>query len=78
MTTAKNNITGDSLVSKPNTDAYRNNWDRIFGKNKTEPVVIPDEEFIKDKCPECGIDMRQISSYSCQRARCPVFTQATC
>lgn len=29
---SKNDITGDSLVSKPSTEAYRNNFDSIFGK----------------------------------------------
>ncbi len=30
----KNDITGDSLTSKPNSEAYRNNYDLIFSKNK--------------------------------------------
>ena len=33
---AKNDVTGDSIVSKKNTDAYRDNWDRIFGSKKSE------------------------------------------
>jgi len=33
--TTTNDVTGDSLVSKPTSDLYRENWDRIFG-NKTE------------------------------------------
>ena len=33
---AKNEITGDSLVSKKNNDNYRNNYDAIFGKKKEE------------------------------------------
>lgn len=41
--TAKNDITGDSIKSKNNSDAYRDNWDRIFGKkDKTDP------------CPACA------------------------
>ena len=34
----KNDITGDSLISKTNSEAYRNNYDAIFGKkgNKNE------------------------------------------
>lgn len=31
----KNDITGDNLVSKNTTEAYRDGWERIFGKNKT-------------------------------------------
>lgn len=30
--TAKNDITGDSLISKTNSESYRNNYDLIFGK----------------------------------------------
>jgi hypothetical protein len=40
-----NDITGDALVSKLNNDNFRNNFDRIFGKKKTEeessPVKVP-------------------------------------
>jgi len=35
--TTKNDVTGDSMVSKKTTDAYRDNWDKIFGKPKKEP-----------------------------------------
>lgn len=28
----KNDITGDSLISKTNNESYRNNYDLIFGK----------------------------------------------
>lgn len=31
-----NEITGDALVSKRNNDAYRDNYDRIFGKKKKD------------------------------------------
>lgn len=33
--TSKNDITGDKLATKPASDAYRDNWDRIFGKKTT-------------------------------------------
>ena len=33
--TAKNDVTGDSIRSKNSNKAYRDNWDRIFGKKKT-------------------------------------------
>lgn len=32
MNLAKNDITGDKLVSKKNTDKFRDNYDRVFGK----------------------------------------------
>jgi hypothetical protein len=31
---AKNDVTGDSIKSRVNSKAYRDNWDRIFGKKK--------------------------------------------
>lgn len=34
-----NDITGDALVSKRNNDAYRDNYDRIFGKKKEKQNV---------------------------------------
>ena len=30
--TAKNDITGDSIKSRNSNKAYRDNWDKIFGK----------------------------------------------
>lgn len=38
--TTKNDITGDKLATKPATDAYRDNWDRIFGKPDPEAVIL--------------------------------------
>jgi len=34
--TATNDVTGDALISKVNSEAYRNNYDLIFGKKKSE------------------------------------------
>ena len=39
--TAKNDVTGDTLATKPASEAYRDNWELIFGK-KEEPVKVPD------------------------------------
>ena len=48
-----NPITGDALISKTNTDAYRDNYDRISGKKKKdaeqaeqqgEEALIQDQE----------------------------------
>ena len=38
--TARNDITGDFIVSKPNTDMFGDGWDRIFGKKKKEESRI--------------------------------------
>jgi hypothetical protein len=32
--TTTNDITGDSLTTKTNTDAYRDGWERIFGNKE--------------------------------------------
>lgn len=32
--TARNDITGDSIQSKPSNDLYRDNWEKIFGTKK--------------------------------------------
>lgn len=32
----RNDITGDSIQTKSNTKAYRDNWDLIFGKKEEE------------------------------------------
>lgn len=34
MACTKNDITGDSIKSKPTTDLYRDNWDKIFNSDK--------------------------------------------
>lgn len=39
--TAKNDVTGDKLKSKPSNDKFRQNFDEIFGTGK------------KCKCKEC-------------------------
>jgi hypothetical protein len=37
MMAAKNDITGDSIKTKPSkSDAYAKGWDRIFGSKKTK------------------------------------------
>jgi hypothetical protein len=39
---SRNDITGDSLVSKTANQAYRDGWDRIFGKKKEEKKQAPE------------------------------------
>lgn len=79
---SKNDITGDSIQTKATSDAYRDNYDRIFGKKEppaiieeTEPYVLPTSE---KRCPQCGIELLPVMGYSCNRLKCPVFIQATC
>ena len=42
--TAQNDVTGDWIQSKPNSDMFEKNFDAIFRKKK-EPM--PHEEFVK-------------------------------
>lgn len=46
MATATNDITGDTIATKTVTDAYRDNFDRIFG------VKPPAEQPTKEDEPE--------------------------
>lgn len=34
--TSKNDITGDDIKTKGNTDSYREGWDRIFGQKQVK------------------------------------------
>jgi hypothetical protein len=38
--TTKNDVTGDRLISKTASDAYRDNWERIFGKKNERKKSI--------------------------------------
>ncbi len=40
----KNEHTGDSLITNPSTQAYRDNWDAIFSKPKEQDNTIPKEK----------------------------------
>ena len=42
--TSKNDITGDEIKSKTNSDRYREGWDRIFGKKQEESVKETDKK----------------------------------
>lgn len=41
-----NDVTNDALINKATSDAYRNNWDNIFGKKEgqLEPAPFLTEE----------------------------------
>ena len=46
-----NPITGDSIQTKVNSDAYRNNYDAIFGKSK-QTVDADKQKKVEDKIEE--------------------------
>jgi len=51
---AKNDITGDLIKSKTNSDAFSNGWELIWGnKNKLNP---PTKEIDNDKRNDSGMD----------------------
>jgi len=55
--TSQNDITGDWMQSKPNSEQFEKNWDLIFGKKKKE---LPEYELNKStgevqKVCECGV-----------------------
>ena len=54
---SKNDITGDSLISKANSKAYENNYDLIFGKKST-------------LCDICGKDLK--TTKECAWTSCPL------
>jgi hypothetical protein len=37
--TARNDVTGDWLQSKPNNEQFEKNWDLIFGKKKKNELT---------------------------------------
>jgi hypothetical protein len=41
MATAKNDVTGDFIRSKPSSDMFEENFDRIFNKKKKSDDVSP-------------------------------------
>ena len=47
---ARNDITGDAIQTKGNSNAYRDNYDLIWGKKKMTPAV---EDMKKGTCG-CG------------------------
>ncbi len=47
MSAATNDVTGDSLVSKKNSDAFRDNWEVIFGKKKA-PATVDNDVLLVD------------------------------
>ncbi len=54
----KNDITGDSLISKANTKAFEDNFDKIFRKEA------------KNLCDICGKDLEKVTE--CAWTSCPL------
>lgn len=43
----KNDVTGDSIKSRVSSNAYKDNYDAIFGKKEDNIVYLSDEAFDK-------------------------------
>lgn len=52
MATAKNDVTGDWIKSKPSSDMFDKNFDAIFRKKK------PENEPEKKECTKCECDVK--------------------
>lgn len=50
--TARNDITGDAIATKKTTDAYRNNYDLIFGKKDKKDEKKPEVSETKNQDKE--------------------------
>lgn len=47
---AKNDVTGDAIQSKVNSEAFKSNWDSIFGKKeKKEDTVDQEKRLTEDE-----------------------------
>lgn len=57
---SRNDVTGDRLISKQTNDAYRENWDRIFGELKDIPKntgtcqCTMSKKLLGDGCQHCN------------------------
>ena len=58
--TSRNDITGDKLQTKANSDNYRNNYDTIFAKGKNKIYRIPVDLLISAATPELAEDAAKL------------------
>ena len=49
MTLSKNDITGDSQKTKASNEAFRQGWDRIFGKDYIKSLDSPENVLETDQ-----------------------------
>lgn len=52
MTTARNPVTGDALQTRPTSQQYRDNWDKIFGKPEKDVKLEKAQETKQDKAED--------------------------
>jgi hypothetical protein len=56
MTTAKNDITGDLIKSRSATEAYREGWERIFGRRESPAPAEQAATATPPSAPEQGAE----------------------
>jgi bifunctional DNA-binding transcriptional regulator/antitoxin component of YhaV-PrlF toxin-antitoxin module len=56
MTTAKNDITGDLIKSRSATEAYREGWERIFGRRESPAPAEQAAPAAPPSAPEQGAE----------------------
>ena len=59
--TARNDITGDAIQTRINSDSFRDNFDRIFRKTESAPEKKTHE------CVACGCQLDDVSVVYCER-----------
>ena len=47
--TARNDVTGDWLHSKPNSEMFEKNWDLIFGKKKKVEYELDEGQLTEEQ-----------------------------
>lgn len=68
MATAKNDITGDALVSKGASKEYSENYDTIFGKKNS--CIIDDNGVEFEKCGKrCWLEIKD-GKPTCNKPNC--------
>jgi len=65
-----NDITGDALVSRPSSKEFNENFDKIFGKKKTNGGWKPPTEPSDPLCKVCGKGLG--STKECAWTACPL------
>jgi hypothetical protein len=60
--TAKNDITGDQIQTRSTTEAYRDNWDKIFKKKEKTYSICSKHKTQDPDCELCKITLE----YFCQ------------
>jgi hypothetical protein len=76
MSSTKNDITGDSLVSKASTESYRNGWDNTFKKIKEKDEKLMQVDVNTEEDTQRSEDMEQSDEWVCECCGGPMYKQA--